>query len=258
MESAHQDKQLDDAFEAFNRPASPYPHMILGGGVAFLLFVGLGISVSASNWPLVAVFTLTLVGLAIYSWMSFDRIRGLSAICNIKHLDWHPALPDIQRENLNLEVIELARIMDVDLDQISDIQSAYIVAQDLAFRQIQHEESSPLLRNVSVGDVPFDGVMINGNELVCCDVSFLVSPEINQEKVDALFRRIATVKQNIESKHSGFKVKLMLILITQLNSEDDDYLRRTLDSKHFKAMPLDRMDIRLLDFEALQRVYVTS
>lgn len=253
------EQELDSSFEAFARPASPYPHLLLGGGVAFLLFVGLGIAVSASMWPLVAVFTLSLVGLAIYSWMSFDKIRGLSAIGSIGLLNWESALPDIQRENLNLEVIELSRILDVDLDQISDIQSAYIVAQDLALRQIQHEEQSPMLRNVSLEGVPFDAIMIKGNELFCCDVSFLVSPDVNQEKIDAVFRRVAVVKQNLESKTVGFDVKPLLILITQLNPEDDDYLRSKLTSREFKQnMPFDKTDIKLVDFERVQKVFITN
>lgn len=259
MESAHQDKQLDDAFEAFNRPASPYPHMILGGGVAFLMFIGLGIAVSASMWPLVAVFSLALVGLAIYSWMSFDRIRSLAALSTIKQIDWKTALPDTQRENLNLEVIELSRILDVDLDQISDIQSAYIVAQDLAFRQIQHEESSPLLRNISIAGMPFDAVMVKGNELICCDVSFLVAPDLNQEKIDAFFRRAAQVNQELESKGLGFNIKLLLILILQLNPEDDAYIRRKLNSREFKKnMPFDRADIKFIDFEQVQKIFITN
>lgn len=259
MEKSHMEQELDSSFEVFTKPASSYPHILLGGGVAFLLFVGLGIAVSASMWPLVAVFTLSLVGLAIYSWISFDKIRGLSALGNIGHLNWETALPDIQRENLNLEVIELSRILDVDLDQISDIQSAYIVAQDLALRQIQHEEGSPMLRNVSLESVPFDAVMIKGNELLCCDVSFLVSPEVNQEKIDAVFRRVAVVKQNIESKNIGFDVKPLLILITQLNTEDDAYLRRKLTSREFKQnMPFDKTDIKLVDFERVQKVFITN
>lgn len=259
MEKAHPEKQLDSSFEAFNQPASHYPHMILGGGVAFLMFIGLGIAVSSSMWPLVAVFSLALVGLAVYSWMSFDRIRALAALSNIKQIDWEPALPDTQRENLNLEVIELSRILDVDLDQISDIQSAYIVAQDLAFRQIQYEQSSPLLRNISVFGMPFDAVMIKGNELICCDVSFLVAPDVHQEKIDAFFRRVAQVKQELESKDLGFEVKPLLILITQLNPEDDAYLRRKLTLREFtQNMPFDKTDITFIDFEEVQKTFITN
>lgn len=252
------EKQLDNSFEAMIRPASPHSHLLLGGGVAFLLFVGLGISVSTSNWPLVAVFALTLVGLAIYSWMSFEKIRSLSAIGNIKHLDWETAIPDIQRENLNLEVIELSRILDVDLDQISDIQSAYIVAHDLALRQIQYEERSPMLRNVSLAGAPFDAIMIKGNELFCCDVSFLVTPEVNREKIDAFFRRVAVVKQDLESKNHGFDVKPLIILILQMTAEDDDYLRRKIKQEFKLNMPFDKTDFKFIDFEQVQKTFITN
>ena len=48
----------------------------------------------------------------------------------------------------------------MEREQLGDLQSAYIVAEDLALRQIQQEENIPLMRHVSVGGVPFDAVMI--------------------------------------------------------------------------------------------------
>lgn len=250
-------KQLDNSFVALSRPASMYPHVLLGGGVAILLLVGLGLAISTSTWPLVAVFALSLVGLSAYSWISFDKLRTLSAIENQKHIAWESALPDIQRENLNVEVLELSRILDVDLDQVSDLQSAYIVAEDLALRQIQQEDNVPLIRHVSIGGIPFDAVLLKEGLLICCDVSFLVAPDVRQEKVDAMMRKIASVKQVVEAMKLGLTVKLMMIIITQLTPEDEDYLRRTLDTKRFSSTPVD-IDIRLLDFEALQRIYVTD
>jgi hypothetical protein len=51
--------------------------------------------------------------------------------------------------------------------------------------------------------------------------------------------------------------KLMMILITQLNPEDETRLRAGLGKRRFSSTPVD-IDIRLLDFEALQRIYVTD
>ena len=44
--------------------------------------------------------------------------------------------------------MELSRILEVGTEQMSDLQSAYIVAEDLALRQIQQEEDVPLMRHV--------------------------------------------------------------------------------------------------------------
>jgi hypothetical protein len=51
--------------------------------------------------------------------------------------------------------------------------------------------------------------------------------------------------------------RLMVVLVTQLNFEDEERLRKSLGSKRFSGTPVD-VDIRLLDFEALQRIYVTD
>ena len=55
----------------------------------------------------------------------------------------------------------------------------------------------------------------------------------------------------------AMNARLMVVLVTQLNFEDEDGLRKSLDTKRFPGTPVD-VDIRLLDFEALQRIYVTD
>jgi hypothetical protein len=145
----------------------------------------------------------------------------------------------------------------VSTEQMSDLQSAYIVAEDLALRQIQQEEQVPLLRHVSIGDVPFDAVLVKQDVLSCAEVSFLVAPELRQERVESMIRKMSRVKQVIEEMNAGLQVRLMVILVTQLTSEDEERLRNSLGTKRFAGTPVD-VDIRLLDFEALQRIYVTD
>jgi hypothetical protein len=48
-----------------------------------------------------------------------------------------------------------------------------------------------------------------------------------------------------------------MVLVTQLTPEDEDVLKSVLNSKRFADTPVD-IDIRLLDFESLQRIYVTD
>ena len=50
---------------------------------------------------------------------------------------------------------------------------------------------------------------------------------------------------------------LMVVLVTQLTFEDEERLRKTLNRKRFAGTPVE-VEIRLLDFEALQRIYVTD
>ena len=65
---------------------------------------------------------------------------------------------------------------------------------------------------------------------------------------------MATVKKSLTR---GLEARLMLVIVTQLTPEDEDALRSVLKTKRFSETPVD-IDVRLLDFEALQRIYVTD
>jgi len=158
---------------------------------------------------------------------------------------------------LNVEVVELSRILEVGTEQVSDLQSAYIVAEDLALRQIQQEEQVPLLRHASIGDIPFDAVLVKQDVIICAEVSFLVSPDLRQERIESMMRKMARIRKVIEHMNVAMKVRLMVVLVTQLTFEDEERLRKSLNTKRFSGTPVD-VDIRFLDFEALQRIYVTD
>jgi hypothetical protein len=68
---------------------------------------------------------------------------------------------------------------------------------------------------------------------------------------------MARVKGIIGEMNVAMRARLMVVLVTQLNFEDEERLRRSLNTKRFSGTPVD-VDIRLLDFEALQRIYVTD
>jgi hypothetical protein len=72
-----------------------------------------------------------------------------------------------------------------------------------------------------------------------------------------MMRKVKRVKDSIESAKVGLRVRMMLVLITQLSKEDDERLRSELNTRRFSTTPVD-IDIRLLDFEALQKIYVTD
>jgi hypothetical protein len=225
--------------------------------IALCLAVGLVAAIFFRTWGFVVIFAFSLLGLALFSFLNSRTTRRLSAAGGESRIDWESALPEVQRESLNLEVIELSRILEVGDGQISDLQSAYIVAEDLALRQIQQEEQVPLLRHVSIGDVPFDAVFVKQDVIVCAEVAFLVGPELRQERVDSMMRKMARVRNVIEQMKLAMNVHLMVVLVTQLTFEDEERLRRSLNTKRFAGTPVD-VDIRLLDFEALQRIYVTD
>lgn len=229
----------------------------MGAGVAILMLIGAVIAIVNANWLLVAIFAVSVFGLAIYAAASGIRIGKLTSSLSQNTIEWSAAMPDMQRQNLNIEVRELSKILQVESAQISDLQSAYIVAEDLALRQIQHEEGVPLMRHVSISSVPFDAVFLNDNLLVCCEISFLVAPELRKDRITSMMRKIAQAKKEIEKNGSGMSVRLMIVLVTQLVPEDEAVLRSALNKQKFAETPVD-IDIRLLDFEALQKMYVTD
>ena len=250
-------KQMDNSIAQFSRRTSVTPQLFLSAVVLICLLGGLIYSLSMQQWPTAAVFVVGEIGLIAYSWFSIDQFKRLVAAHDQNRIDWEAALPEVQRQNLKLEVLELSKVLDLETGQVSDLQSAYIVAEDLALRQIQQEENVPLLRHIGIADVPFDAVFVKDDILNCCEVSFLVAPDLRQDKIDAMMRKVKRVKDLIEAADAALKVRMMLILITQLSKEDDDRLRSVLNTRRFSGTPVD-IDIRLLDFEALQRIYVTD
>jgi hypothetical protein len=250
-------KQLDNTLVRFSQHHTASPMTGLSVTIGVCLAVGLVLGIFLRAWPFVALFAISLVAFLTYSILSVRTARKLVAGRDESRIDWEAALPEVQRESLNLEVAELSRILEVSTEQIGDLQSAYIVAEDLALRQIQQEEQVPLLRHVSLGGVPFDAVLVKQDTIFCAEVSFLVAPELRQEKIDSMMRKIGRVKQILEESNIAMKVWLMVVLVTQLTFEDEERLRKTLSTKRFAATPVE-VEIRLLDFEALQRIYVTD
>ena len=250
-------REIDNSLITFDRAASSSAPAMLSVAVLICLIAGLTTALVGQNWILAAIFALSTVGLSGFAFINFSQTRKLAAAKDEKLIDWETALPEIQRQNLGIEVFELAKILEVESEQISDLQSAYIVAEDLALRQIQQEENVPLMRHVSLGKAPFDAVFIKDGVINCIEVSFLVAPDVRQEKIDAMMRKIGQVKSAFGEMRIGIEVRLMMVLVTQLTPEDGDHLRTAMNTKRFSTTPVD-IDIRLLDFEALQRIYVTD
>ena len=250
-------KQLDNSFVRFSQHQHAAPLTGLSIAISMLLALGVILAIFARAWPLIALFAFSLLGVIVFAFLSTRATRKLAAAQDESRIDWESALPEVQRESLNIEVVELSRILEVSTEQISDLQSAYIVAEDLALRQIQQEEQVPLLRHVSIGDVPFDAVLVKEDMIICAEASFLVAPELRQERIDSMMKKMARVRKVVEEMKIAMNVRLMVILVTQLTFEDEERLRKSLGTKRFAGTPVD-VDIRLLDFEALQRIYVTD
>ncbi|MGI8813597.1 MAG: hypothetical protein ACR2IH_13865 [Pyrinomonadaceae bacterium] len=252
---------MDEHFENSTSSLAPQesllPVTVLTSVLCVIMLSGSGIEFAAGNLILAALFLICFFGVLVFAYQNVSRFRKLSAARSESRIDWKAAMPEVQRQNLNLEVLELSRILETGTEQLSDLQSAYIVAEDLALRQIQQEEMVPLLRHIIVCGSPFNAVLVKEDVLICAEVSFVVSPELRQEKIDAMLRKVEQVRWKLSQLEVKMRPRLMMVLITQLSPDDDARFRGSMTKQRFASTPVD-IDIRFLDFEALQAVYITD
>lgn len=246
-------KPIEGPTSNFNAPGVNYALLIIGGFVLICLISGLVAALLAGSRAAAVLVGAGMIGTLALVFLNLRQAQKAAAGSVNEQLRWETALPDIQRQDLNIEISELGRVLEVGDDQMGDLLSAYIVAEDLALRQIQHEEKLPILRHVCIAKTPFDGVLVKQELITCIAVTFVVAPEIRQEKVDSMMRKMAAVKKVLAQTGSRAKLRFLLVLVTQLSREDEARLRSSLAGK-FSSTTVD-IDIRLLDFETLQRTY---
>lgn len=250
-------KEIDNSLERFTRPGSEVSYYALGAAAVLLAMAVLIAAVVVRNWFVVGVALIAGIAVVGFVVVSARRQRKLVADKAAGWIAWEPASPDVQRQSLKVAVGEISRILKVGPDAAGDLESAFIVGEDLALREVQREENVPVMRHVSLAGVPFDGVFTKGDLLVCVEVCFLVSPDLGQDRVAAMMRKIAAVKRSVAEMNIGMGVRLMVVLVTQMPAADVETLRGTLSTRRFTSTPVD-IDIRLMDFEALQSLYVTE
>lgn len=234
-----------------------YPLIVTAALLLALLVAGAVISGRGGDPVAAGLFVAAALLLVVAYLLDLAKTRKLEALDDRKFIRWDAAMPEIQRQNVNVEVRELARLLGVGGPQLTDLLSAYIVAEDLALRQIQQEENLPLMRHVSIGGMPFDGILVDHDLVTCIETSFLVVPDVRQEKIESMLKKISQAKKNLAELKSRLRLRLMLVLVTQLSEIEEDQLRGMLTTKRFTDTPVD-IDIRLLDFEMLQKVYVSE
>jgi hypothetical protein len=250
-------KEFDNSFERFARPASSVGFYLVAAAAILLLGAVFVAGLVSRNWTIAGIAALAALAVVGLLAIGSRRQRTLLAHRAAAWIVWEPAEPDVQRQTLNVAVAELSRVLKGQPDAVGELQTAFIVGEDLALRQIQQEENVPLIRHISVGGVPFDAAFTKDSILVCCEVCFLVSPELGQDRIVAMMRKIGTVKKVVKEMNIGMEVRLMPVLVTQMPPADIEKLRGTLSTKRFASTPVD-IDIRLLDFAGLQKVYVTE
>jgi hypothetical protein len=245
-------QELDKPLLDLERHSTNYPLFFLGGfvfvctGTVIVLAAGLG------AWAMLVFGLFAAAGLlAMWYFSSMRTAAGAEAF------DWLPVPPDVQKQSLALEVQGIAGTLELDPWQTTELFSAYIVAEDLAFRRIQHEQNAPVIRHAQIGKTPFDGLIIKRDLVICVEVVFLVRPEIRPERVSSMLKKSAAVNRHFRSERIERGIRLLIVLVTQISQSDNERLRRILGRDLFAETSVD-IDIRVLDFEELQRSFLTE
>jgi hypothetical protein len=251
------------ALSNFFSPSQNHLILIVGLIALACLIAGLALSFAsasldaAQRWLLLTFLILfPTVGLALSLWLILRHHRKLTVSADDEKINWKLTSSEEQKNKLNEEVIELAATLGMSKTQIGDLRSAYIVAKDLALRQVELERETPLLRHISIGGANFDALSVDHDIVTCIDTTFLAIPEITQEKIGSILKKTEYAIGKLQSIRPGTKLKLLLAIVTQLNAEDENKMRSLLIEK-FSLTPVD-VDIRLMDFEGLQRTFAAD
>lgn len=223
--------------------------------VLFVSFATDGFGSSSGRFVSVFLTIFSVVGILI-STSLIIRNRKFSAISKGNNsVEWTISQPDAQKTKINKEVIEIAEFMEIPEDQHSDLLLAYIVAEDLSLRQIQQEAKQPLIRHAKIGETEFDAILLSENLITCIEVTFVVAPDISDEKIRTIEKKIYAAKSIAGKQFPNSSLKLMLVVVTQLDAMNEAKLRSNLTKDRFARIPVNYFEIGFYSFEELQKIY---
>jgi len=248
--------EFEKTIPSLARPTAKHVPLTLAAAVAFCLVAGLLASVYYQAWAAVAILFVGVAALLSLLVLQFGELYRF-ATGKRTNFAWTPVGPDVQRQMLDAEVEWIAKHLQPESDENGEILSTYVVAQDLALRQVQQEYKAAMVRHANVGRVAFDALIPGNNSLTCVDVSFLVTPELRQDKIDAMLKKLAHLSKVFEAEKIGLELRLIVVLVTQLDAEAESVLRSSLRQKRFASTTAD-IDIRIFDFEDLQRTFLSE
>lgn len=250
--------------QSFARQTARFPQnylFVLATMIILLcLVVGAGFALASPHlddsqrWTFITfLFLFPFFGLGVSTWLVLRHSRKLAVAAKDEFLAWQVMSPEMQRRKLNTEVAELAAILNIPESQLSDLRSAYIVAEDLALRRIEQESKATLMRHIEIEAAEFDAVYISRDVITFVEIAFLVVPDIPQKRIDAILKKLDYVKKLFAKIRPDSKLKLMFLPVTQLDKADEIKLRSAIKTK-FTNTPVDVV-INLLDFEELQEIF---
>ena len=247
---------IEKTIPSLARPAAKSVPIALAGAISFSLVAGLLAAVYYQAWMAVSVLFIGIAALIALIVLQFGELLRF-ATGKRSDFIWTAVGPDIQQQMLSAEIEQIAKHLEFDGEDCGELLSTYIVAQDLALRQIQQEHKTAMIRHVAIDRVSFDAVISGANRVTCVEAAFLVTPELQQDKLDAMLKKMTYVGKLFDAEKIGLELRLVVALVTQLDSDDETKLRTSLGQKRFASTTGD-VDIRFFDFEELQRTFLSE
>lgn len=222
------------------------------------------------KWPLVmfmAVFPLFAI--AMFAWLvSKHHTKLYTSTPVIAEMSLNTLTPDQQRRKLNSEVSSIVSAIaqanenseskkKTDSTQRNDIRTSFIVAEDLALRQLELEYGETFMRHASLEGVPFDGVWINTDRIAGIEVKYLDIPFLPQESVDSLLDKAEYAAARLKRTRPDASFSFVLTLVTQLSSEEQTKLRMGLENK-FALTPVKKIELKVFDYDSLQNAFMSD
>lgn len=227
----------------------------LFAAVAVLLVGGLIVSLSSGAIAVAGIIAAAIVGFAALTYYAVRERRAALGRNAAGWIEWGTEIPESQRQNIDIGVAAIARALGSGHASLSDIETDYVVAEDLALRQLQIDEGVPVMRHVTILGMPFDVAFAKDDVIVCGEVSYLVSPELSQERLVAMLKKIAAVKNSMDAMNIGMTVRQMFVIVTQMSVDEVSSLRNSLSTGRFSSTPVD-VDIRIMDLGDLHRTFI--
>ena len=243
------EKKDDNPLARFERQKTNYPLIACAVILMGVLVAGAVVSAKASDLISAGIFIAALAFFVVVMLLDIAKTRRMAAVDDRRFIRWDTAMPEIQRQNVNVEVRELARLG-------SRHRPIARPAPPTSWRKTWHqadqqEENLPSC-HVSVAGRPLTP---SGREdLIIIEVAFRSCRMFVGTGSNRCLKRYRRPKR-IWRNESRLRLRLMVVLVTQLHPTKEKAPRH---ARHARVLDTGRYRHQAADFEMLQKVYVSE
>ncbi len=134
---------------------------------------------------------------------------------------------------------------------LQEMCTTYLVAGDLALRQLGLEYPDGLRRHVAIADTPFDGVVTEAERLFAIEVKLLPTGDLRQEILNSVLERAEQTARRLTRTAPQKKFMLLLLLVVAATAEEREHLRENM-IRRLSAATID-VDLVIYDYNELHR-----